>query len=101
MATTAQHIAARNDADLLTRLVAAAEMAGIPDAESKVRSNLGRLMTVVITAEGESPQVIADVHAYASVQRADALAAVPPPPGEDPASVTDVHLAVAVATLVD
>lgn len=99
MPTTTDHIAARDDTDLLQRLIAAAEMAGIPDAESKVRSNLGQLMTVVITGEDEPPQVIADVHAYASLQREAALAAVPPPPGADPAAVTDAHLALAVATL--
>ena len=96
MATTAQHIAARNDADLLARLVAAAEMAGIPDAESKVRSQLGALVAV----EVGGGQTVADVHAYAALNRESAVAALPPPPGADPSAVTDDQLAVAVATLV-
>jgi len=64
MATTAQHIAARNDTDLLARLVAAAEMA-------------------------EAHRAIADVHAYAVSQQ-------PPPPGANPAAVTDAQLTTAV-----
>lgn len=34
MTTTAQHIAARNDPDLFARLVAAAEMSGITNAQA-------------------------------------------------------------------
>ena len=98
MATTAQHIAARNDSDLLARLVAAAEMAGIPDAESKVRSNLGSLVAVTV----QDGQTVADVHAYADdVRRIYLQADQALPPGLNPGAVTDAHLATAVATLVD
>lgn len=44
MATTAQHIAARNDADLLARFIAAAEQAGIENAQQWAEANRGRLV---------------------------------------------------------
>lgn len=98
MATTTQHIAARNDPDLLQRLVAAAEMAGIPDAESKVRSQLGALVAVVV----QDGQTVADVHAYADdVRRIYLEADQAMPPGLNPGAVTDAHLATAVATLTE
>lgn len=95
MATTAQHIAARDDRDLVERLVAAAEIAGIPRADVWVTNNVGRL----IAADVADGQTVADVHAYADTVRTQALANVPPPPGLDPAAVTDTHLATAVTTV--
>ena len=95
MATTAQHITARSDTDLLARLIAASEQAGISNAQQAVEQNLGLLIAAPV-AEG---QCIADVHAYATTVRQEALAAVPPAPGANPSAVTDAHLASAVATL--
>ena len=97
MATTAQHIAARDDADLIARLVAAAEMADITDADQRVRSNLGSLIAVVV----QDGQTVADVHAYAADVRRQYLAADQAlPPGQNPGAVTDAHLATAVAMLI-
>jgi len=84
MATTAQHIAARNDADLLARLVAAAEMAGVPAAQQWTEAHRGALVAADIGGT-----TIADVHAYAVSQQ-------PPPPGANPAAVTDAQLTTAV-----
>lgn len=89
MATTADHIAARRDADLTARLVAAAEQAGVPSAQHWVEANLGLLLAVDI---GDT--TIADVHAFAVGQYQPT-----PRPGEDPARITDTHLAAAVDAL--
>ncbi len=78
MATTAQHIAARNDTDRLARLVAAAE------AQQWTEAHRGALVAADIGGT-----TIADVHAYAVSQQ-------PPPPGANPAAVTDAQLTTAV-----
>ena len=90
--TTAQHIAARNDEDLKERLVAAAEQAHIDNPQSFVDQNMGKLISTPV--EGES--TITTVHAYAADVRRQALEAVPPAPGLNPAAVTDTHLATAI-----
>lgn len=90
--TTAQHIAARDDADLRARLVATAEQLGVDEPEAFVRQKLGKLVSTPI--DGQS--TITSVHAYASTQYAAAVAALPPKPGVDPAMVTDAQLAQAV-----
>lgn len=96
MASTAQHIAARSDIDLMQRLIAAAEMAGtVPSPQQWVEANIGRLVSVPV----DGAQCIADVHAYAADIRAQAVATLPPAPGANPAAVTDVHLAAAVAAV--
>lgn len=90
--TTAQHIAARNDEDLRERLVA--EQQQIPNAAGFVEQNLGRLVSADIS--GTTPTA---VHAYASQVYKDAVAALPPKPGLNPAAVTDAQLADAVTTV--
>ena len=90
--TTAQHIAARDDANLTARLVAAAEQKHIPNPESFVMSNVGRLVSTEIS-EGTT---LTSVHAYAKGQYDIALAALPLAPGLNPAAVTDAQLAAAV-----
>lgn len=91
MATIAEHIAARNDTDLLARLVAAAERAGIDAPAHWVNTHMGRLVAADI---GDS--TVADVHAYAV-----ATYEPTPRPGENPAAVTDVQLEAAVAAVRD
>lgn len=86
MATLAQHTAARNDNDLLTRLIAAAEQAGIPNAQQWAEQHRGALVSTQI---GDT--TIADVHAYAV-----ATYNPTPRPGENPAAVTDAQIAQAV-----
>lgn len=90
--TTAQHIAARDDQDLMARLIASAEQAHIPNPESFVRQNVGRLISTEIVGG----TTVTAVHAYASTVYAEALAALPPKPGLNPAAVTDNQLAEAV-----
>lgn len=90
--TTAQHIAARDDQDLTARLIAAAEQAHIPNADGFVRMNAGRL----ISTEIDGGTTITAVHAYASSVYVDAVAALPPKPGVNPAAVTDAQLSQAV-----
>lgn len=60
MATLAEHTAARNDADLRARFVAAAEMAGISNLEQWVNQQIGRLVSAQV---GDT--TVTDVHAYA------------------------------------
>lgn len=89
MATIAEHIAARNDLDLLERFVAAAERAGIPDPQAWAEANRGRLVAADL---GET--TVADVHAYAVANYTPT-----PRPGQNPASVTDGQLEQAVAAV--
>lgn len=89
--TTAQHMAARDDADLVARLVAAAEQAHIDNAESWVRQNVGKLISTDIGGT-----TVTAVHAYASTVYNDAVAALPETPGSNPAAVTDAQLTQAV-----
>lgn len=90
--TTAQHIAARDDKDLRSRLVAAAEQAHIPNPEAFVEANVGLLISTEI-APGTT---LTSVHAYASTVYGEAVAALPPKPGLNPAAVTDTQLAQAI-----
>jgi hypothetical protein len=89
--TTAQHIAARDDADLTARLIAAAEQAHIPNADNFVATQKGRIIS---TEVGGS--TLTAVHAYAKNAYDEAVAALPPRPGLNPAAVTDEQLAAAV-----
>lgn len=95
MATTNEHIAARNDPDLLDRFVAAAEQMGILDASSWVQSSMGRLVSATVN-EG---QTVADVHAHAAQVRDAYLADTPPRPGQDLEAVTDEHLTAAIHSI--
>lgn len=95
MATTADHIAARSDPDLLARMIATAEQQAIPSATSWVQANMGQLLSIPV----EQGQTIADVHAYASNVRKQAVDALPALPGKDPAAVTDNHLETAIQAL--
>lgn len=90
--TTAEHIAARDDKDLINRLVAAAEQAHIPNPERFVWDNRG----VIISTDIGSGATITSVHAYAASVYAAALAALPLKPGFNPAAVTDPQLAQAI-----
>lgn len=92
MATTTQHINARNDPDLLDRFIAAAEQADVADASRWVQANIGRL----VAQDVDGTQVIADVHAYAHDVREAHLAATPPRPGQNLGAVTDTHLVTAI-----
>lgn len=86
MATLAEHIAARNDADLLARFVAAAEMAGIDNPQGWAEAHRGEIVCAKI---GDT--TVSDVHAYA-------VATYQPTsrPGANPAAVTDQQIIAAV-----
>ena len=99
MSTTSQHIAARDDRDLLHRFIAAAEQAGVPNAQTQIPANLGALISRPIEVNGELTSVT-EVHAYADLRRREYLAddrALPP--GLNPGAVTDTHLAAAIAAV--
>ena len=89
MANTAEHLAARNDNDLLQRFIAVAEQKGVPNAQAWVEANRGRLVATNIGGTD-----VATVHAYAV-----ATYNPTPRPGVNPAGVTDTHLADAVAAV--
>lgn len=95
MASTADHIAARGDADLLARMIAAAEQEGVPNAQAWVQQNMGQLINVVV----EQGQTISDVYAYAYNVRNEQIDALPEAPGKNPGAVTDTHLRTAVEAL--
>ncbi|QGZ16728.1 hypothetical protein PBI_DEWDROP_81 [Microbacterium phage Dewdrop] len=93
MATTSEHIAARDDLDLQQRLIAAAEQLGVTNAQSAVVSNLGRLVATSLPVDEESTTSLANVHAYAAETRRQHLSAPEAmPPGLNPAAVTDALL---------
>lgn len=93
--TTAQHIAARDDEDLVARLVAAAEQAHIPEPAQFVRTNIGKIISTPI----EGTSTITTVYAYAAQVRADAVAQLPLPAGINPAAVTDAQLTSAISAV--
>lgn len=93
--TTAQHIAARDDEDLRARLIAVAEQAHIPNAEQFVMMNLGTL----ISTELQPGTTITSVHAYAAEQYRQAVEALPPKPGINPATVTDSQLTSVISSV--
>lgn len=96
MATTHQHIAAREDQDLRDRLFAAAEQAGIPSPQEWVDRKLGALLTAQVAGD----QTIVDAHAYADSVRKEYLADERAlPPGINPGAVADAHLAAAIAAV--
>lgn len=80
---------AASDSDLLDRLISAAAADGVDNAEAWARMNARQLSACPITPEGDT---IASVYAYAVAQYSP-----PPPPGADPAIVTDAHIRTAVA----
>lgn len=95
MATTADHMAARGDQDLLNRFIARAEMLGVENASSWVQSNMGKLVGQVV----EQGQTVTDVYAYASKVRREYVEATPERPGENLGAVTDNHLQTAIQAI--
>lgn len=95
MPTTAAHMAARSDNDLVARLVAQAEMMDVP--ADWIMQNIVKLIQVPI-ADG---QTITDVHAFAAQHRREYIAATPDPAGADPAAVIDAYLEAAITAVRD
>lgn len=94
MTSTADFIAATTDTDLAARVRAAAQMAGVSNAEAWAAANLPAICMFATTA---GP--IVDAYAYARNVRDQYMAATPPPPGVNPGAVTDAMLIEAVAAL--
>ena len=95
MATTADHMAARGDADLLARFIARAEQLGVENASSWIQAHMGQLIGQKI----DGNQTVTDVYAYAANVRREYIAATPQRPGENMGAVTDSHLEVAIQAL--
>lgn len=85
-ASSADHIAATRDADLLARFIAVAEMEGVDNAQQWAESNRGRLVASPVDSEGST---VSSVYAYAVSTYAGR-------PGENPALVTDDQIRAAV-----
>ena len=108
--TTFEHIAAREDRDLVDRFIAAAEKAGVPDARLRVMESLPSLIAIPIIVNGEETTVT-HVHAYAASVRREYLAEVQAAhesaladpralaPGLNPGAITDDHLRAALAAV--
>lgn len=87
--TSAAILSAAADPHLIERAVAVADSMGIPSPEHALRSNTRLLALAPVTATGDT---VASVYEYAVAQ-------MPPPPGKDPAAVTDEHLRHAITHL--
>ena len=97
MATLAEFTAAATDPDLRARFIAAAQEAGIPNAEYWVDSNRGNLTRASVGDPSDAAATVASVYAYAyNVYHQT----VPPKPGANPAAVTDDHIRHAVSAVV-
>ena len=97
MATLAEFTAAATDPDLRARFIAAAQEAGIPNAEYWVEANRGNLTRASVGDPGDANATVASVYAYAyNVYRET----VPPKPGANPGAVTDDHIRHAVGAVV-
>lgn len=94
MTSTAAFIAATTDPDLIRRVQAAAQMAGVPNAPEWALANLARIML-----HETSAGPVVDAYAYAHAVRDEHIAATPPPAGSNPAAVTDDMLAEAIEAL--
>lgn len=86
--SSAALIAAAQDQDLLERMVALG--ATMSMGRGEITEAMSRLAATPVDDTGDN--TIASVHEYAAVQRAQALAAVPPPPGQNYQAVTDAHI---------
>ena len=87
--TTADILAAAADPHLRDRLTAAAAKVGVKDGATLISRDVMAVVCQPVTDQGDT---IASVYAYAVAQ-------MPPPPGQNPAAVTDAHLAAAVAAI--
>lgn len=85
------------DADLLARITAAAAEAGVAAPQQWAEANALRIVSQ-LTASGAT-QTLADEYAYALSTRAQAIAALPPTPGANPAAVVDAHISYAVGLI--
>lgn len=96
MASINEIIAAKKDDLLVERLRTAAELSGMDIAVFNDR--ITQLLGVTITVDSQET-TLADVYTYAATVHAQAVAALPPEPGKNPAAVTDAHINAAFEAL--
>lgn len=89
-------IAAAADNDLIRRFVALGATLGM--TRSDVEMARERLAAAPVDDQGNT---VASVHEYASAVYNDAVEALPPRPGVNPASVTDAHMIHALKSIKD
>lgn len=93
MPNTQEYITAKGDSDLLSRLIARAEMMNVDDPANWVQINMSKLIQASIAGPDDT---IVSVFSFAKQHREDYIAAIPPAPGADLAAVTDAHLTAAI-----
>lgn len=86
-------IEAVQDHDLRQRAIAIAAQEGVLLPEAEIAQRIYELVTAPVDDQGNT---IASVYEYAATRREEAIAAIPPAPGADPAAITDAHLAYAI-----
>lgn len=94
MTSTAAFIACTTDTDLIKRVQAAAQMAGVANGDQWALANL----TAICLHQGTEGAIV-DAYAYARDVRNAHVTATPPLPGVNPGAVTDAMLAEAVTAL--
>lgn len=92
-ATSTTIITAVQDHDLRQRAIAIAAQEGVPLPEAEIAQRIYELVTAPVDDQGNT---VASVYEYAAAKREEAIAAIPPAPGADPAAITDAHLAYAI-----
>ena len=90
-------IQAAADTHLRDRFIAAAQEAGVPQAEFWVDQNRGDLTRSSVGDPGNADATIVSVYAYAAAVYKQTA---PPPPGFDPAAVTDNHIRAAIQNVI-
>lgn len=96
MATSNSIIQASRDADLQARAVAIAAEQGVTYPQGWIEQRLSALACAPVNESGDT---VASVYEYASTVRDQAVAALPPSPGANPAAVTDDYLRHAIKAL--
>ena len=95
-ATSHQIIAASQDADLRARVRALAAQQGLSGTD--VDAAMSRLVGVSVP-QGTGQTTLAAAYASAALTHRQAVEALPPVPGVNPAGVTDSLIVAALATL--
>ena len=86
--SSAALIAAAADTDLTARLIARGAALGL--SQGSIEIAIRRLAAAPV--DGTGSNTIASVYEYAAATRDQAVAALPPAPGKNPAAVTDDYL---------
>jgi len=90
--STTDFLAATSDPDLIARIQAAAQLAGVPNAAQWALAHLDALCL-------HDDAAIISAYAYAAAVRREHIDATPAPAGSNPGAVTDAMLTAAVEAL--